>query len=128
MSEEDLLQHPDDPMIPHLLLDDGRERRLQELGLFRQAYLSKVRRRKLYYKWLKALDAMKTDIQRMRLHSEAVPFARVVTFELRMVRLHWLLRLAGFLHFSGLSRLLDRHAVESTRGLALVRADIVGAR
>lgn len=128
MSEEDLLQHPDDPMIPHLLLDDGRERRLLDLGLFRQAYTSKLRRRKLYYKWLQALDAMKIDIQRTRLHSEAVPFARVVSFELRMVRLYWLLRLAGFLHFSGLSRWLDRHAVESTRGIALARAGVAAGR
>ena len=127
MSEDDLLQHPDDPLIPHLLLDDGREKRLVELGLFRLAYISKARRRKLYYKWLKALDAMKTEIQRTRLHSEAVPFAQVVAFEARMLRLQWLLRLAGFLHFSGLGRWLDHRAVESARSFALVRAGMAGA-
>ncbi len=128
MSTEDLLQHPEDPMIPHLLLDDGRERQLLEVRLFRQAYFSKVRRRNLYYEWLKALDSMKTAIQRTRLHSEAVPFARVFAFEWRMVRLQWLLRVAGFWHFSGLGRWLDHQAVESARGFALVRAEVLRSR
>ena len=122
LPEQELVERPDDPTIPFLLLDDSAEASLRAKGEFRRAYRIKERRRHLYGVWLKALGRVRFEINDARLSSQQVPFEKVVRFEYRIARGLLLLKLAGFLHFSGISKRLDRPAVETTRRMATLAA------
>ena len=125
LPEHELVQFPDDPTIPHLLLDDSAECELLQRGDFRGAHRIRQRRKHLYRVWLQSLQRLKLEIEGARLRSHRFPFERLLKFDYRITRGLWLLRLAGFLHFSGLSKRLDRPAVEVARrmaALSLLRA------
>ena len=118
LPEQELVERPDDPTIPFLLLDDSAEADLLARGDCRTAYLMKRQKRHLYGVWLKALGRVKFEINDARLSSHQVPFEKVLRFEYSITRGLLLLRLAGFLHFSGISKRLDSQAVEITRRMA----------
>ncbi len=122
LPEQELVERPDDPTIPFLLLDDSTEAALLARGDFRAAYQIKRRKRHLYSVWLKALGRLKFEINDARLHSHQVPFEKVLRFEYKITRGLLLLRLAGFLHFAGITKRLDRQAVEVTRRMANLAA------
>ena len=116
--EHELIQCPDDPTIPHLLLDDSAETLLLSQGQFQAAYRSRQHRKHLYRVWLDALRRLKLEIHDARLRSHHFPFGKVLGFDFRVSRGLLLLRLVGFLHFSGISKGLDRKAVEAARRMA----------
>ena len=118
LPEQELVERPDDPTIPFLLLDDSAEADLRARGDCRTAYLMKRQKRHLYSVWLKALGRVKFEINDARLSSHQVPFEKVMLFEFSITRSLLLLRLTGFLHFSGVSKRLDSQAVEITRRMA----------
>ena len=122
LPEQELVERPDDPTIPFLLLDDSAEVGLRASGDFRQAYRLKEQRRHLYGVWLRALSRVKFEVNDTRLSSHRVPFEKVLRFEYTITRGLVLLRLAGFLHFAGISKRLDRRAIETTRRLATLAA------
>jgi hypothetical protein len=118
LPEHELVQRPDDPTIPHLLLDESAETELISRGQYREACRSRLRRKHLYRIWLAALQRRKLEIHDARLRSHRFPFEKVLGFDFRISRGLLLLRLAGFLHFSGISKRLDRNAVEAARRMA----------
>jgi hypothetical protein len=118
LPEQELIQFPDDPAIPHHLLDDTIETRLIQCGDVRTARHIHQRRKHLYRVWLAALNRLKLEIEATRLRSRRFPFDRVLGFDCRISKGILLLRLAGFLHFSGISKRLDRPAVETARRMA----------
>ena len=115
LTERELAERPDDPTIPYLLLDDSAEHVLRSRGDFRAAFEMRKRRKHLYAVWLRALRRVKFQINDSRLRSRQYPFEKVLRFEYHVTRGILLLRLAGFLHFAGISRRLDRPAVETVR-------------
>ena len=123
LREHELVERPDDPTIPFLLLDDSTEAGLRARGDFRAAYVIKRQKRHLYGVWLKALGRVKFEINDTRLSSHQVPFEKVLRFEYSITRGLLLLRLAGYLHFAGISKRLDSQAVEITRRMANLAAN-----
>lgn len=120
LPEEELLSHPDDPVIPHLLLDDATERHLASLGNQRAAYLLRKQRKHLYRVWLMALGRMKYNVTGVRLRARRDCFSEICRFEWRMIRGLVKLRMIGFFHFSGITRKWDREAVETARELMML--------
>jgi hypothetical protein len=120
LREEELAERPDDPTIPYLLLDDSTELSLLSRGRFREAYLMRQHKKRLYGVWIAALSRLKLRIQEARLRSRRSPFGGVVKFDYTVSRGLLVLRLAGFLHFSGISKRLDRRAVELVRHMSNV--------
>lgn len=120
LREEELAEHPDDPTIPYLLLDDSTELGLVARGRFREAYLMRQHKKHLYWVWIAALSSLKQRIQEARLRSRRSPFGGVLKFDYTVSRGLILLRLAGFLHFSGISKRLDHRAVELVRYISNV--------
>lgn len=115
MPEHELVQRPNDPTIPRLLFDDSAETQLLSRGQFHAAHRVREHRKHLYGVWLVALQHLKLEI----------PDVRPLGFGYPIFRSLLLLRLAGFLHFSGISKRLDRKAVDAARrmaNLATVRA------
>lgn len=119
LPEEELLSHPDDPVIPHLLLDDSTEQRLAASGNQRAAYLLRKQRKHLYRVWLSSLSRLKFDISSVRMRARRDGFEEICRFEWRVVRGLVKLRMIGFLHFHGITHKWDQHAVEAARDLVL---------
>lgn len=117
LPEEELLSHPDDPVIPHLLLDDSTEQRLAASGNQRAAYLLRKQRKHLYRVWLSSLSRLKFDISSVRMRARRDGFEEICRFEWRVVRGLVKLRMIGFLHFHGITHKWDQHAVEAARDL-----------
>lgn len=122
LPENELVERPDDPTIPFLLFDDAAERQLRSRGDFRAAFLMRKQRKHLYSVWLKALRRVKFQINDSRLRSRQYPFENTLRFEYSITRGLLLLRLAGFLHFAGICRCLDRPAVETVRRMTNLAA------
>jgi hypothetical protein len=120
LPEGDIAEHPDDPTIPFLLLDESTELSLISRGRFREAYLMRQHKKRLYGVWIAALSRLKLRIQEARLRSRRSPFGGVLKFDYKVSRGLLFLRLAGFLHFSGISKRFDRRAVELVRHMSNV--------
>lgn len=119
LSEAELIGFPDDPIIPHLLLDDSQERRLASQGRQREAFLLRRQRRHLYRVWIHALGRLKCDVTGVQLRARRRSFEEILGFEWRVTRGLAKLRIIGFLHFTGITRRLDKMAVETVRGMAV---------